>query len=724
MSPKNPEPNRQPPSAWIALLLIALTIVAYGRVFHAGFVFDDEQYITKNPDVKAGLSPRSLQWAFTATYASNWHPLTWISLQFDSHFYGVQRPWGFHLTNLLLHSANVLLLFYLLGRLTGAVWRSAFVAALFAIHPLHVESVAWVTERKDVLSTFFGLVAIWMYARYVEHPRLSVYLLLAVAFALSLMAKPMLVTLPFLLLLLDYWPLQRCIWSVVSMSRLLIEKLPLLVLVAGSCLATLLAQHLGSLERWSLGVRIANALVAYVGYLGMMLWPAKLAAFYPHPGAALPAWQPVAAGMALLIISGLAILHGRRRPYLAVGWFWYLGTLLPVIGLVQVGDQALADRYTYVPLIGIFIILAWGGDDLLLFLRVPALLRFALAGAVLIACVIATANQVDTWRDEITLWHHALDVTTNNPRAHNNLGTAFFDKQQWRQAEEHFAEAVRLDPTEANAHHNLALLLDRQDKLREATEHYRASVHHNPGDAVAVNDLGLALARQENGEEAIEFFAAAMRLDPGAFKKDNTERAVKCIQTGQLEEARQHLAAIALVFPEDADTQYSLGSILLRMGKTKEAGNHLEKAVALAPSIARSHASLAYALAEQGRTNEANAFYRKALQLDPAWPETLSKNAWALATDPDSRKRNARVALIWAKEVNQATGNARSEYLDILAAAYAESGRFDEAVATAKKALAAISTGTAPALMEGITERIRLYEKGLPFRQASSSMQP
>jgi tetratricopeptide (TPR) repeat protein len=741
MTGKNRHPGRQIRSGTIALFLFVLTVVAYARVFQNGFVFDDEQYVTKNPYL---LSSQNLSWAFTATYASNWHPLTWLSLQLDNQLYGVQRPWGFHLTNLLLHAANVLLLFTLLRRLTGALWRSAIVAALFAVHPLHVESVAWVAERKDVLSTFFGWIALWLYVSYVESRRPGTYPLLLLSFGLSLMAKPMLVTLPFLLLLLDYWPLGRWQvglsnqprasrdevkhaaprWSGASLRLLVLEKLPLLALVVGSCLATLRAQHLGSLEKWSLGIRIENALVATIRYLGMMLWPTRLAVYYPHPGAALPVWQPIAAGVVLLLITALVVFQLQRRPYLAVGWFWYLGTLLPVIGLVQVGDQALADRYTYVPLIGIFVILAWGGQDLLAFVRVPPFAGRVLAGIVVLSCAIMTVIQVGYWRDEVTLWQHALDVTGDNARAHNNLGTAFFNRQQWRRAEEHYTQAVRLDPADANAQHNLALLLDKQGKLREAMEHYLAAARLDPSDPVAANDLGLALAREGRGEEAIESFVAAMRLDPNGFKQDNTERAVKCVQAGQLEEARQHLEAIARVFPEDADVQYSLGSILLRAGRTKEAGDHLERALAVAPSMARGHASLAYAFAEQGRTEEAELHYRRALQLDPAWPGVLSKNAWVLATDPDARKRNGKLAVIWAKQVCQATKNARPEYLDILAAAYAESGRFDEAVSTAKQALSAVATTSATGFAQRIQERLHLYEKGQPYRQDSTASRP
>ncbi len=371
----------------LGIALAVVTLLVYCRCFDFGFIqFDDPEYVFENRHVLAGLTADSVRWAFTTFNCANWHPLTWLSLEFDALLYGGPQAGGFHATNVVLHIANVVVLFLILGRMTGMVWRSAMVAALFALHPLHVESVAWVSERKDVLSTLFWMLTMAAYLVYVDRPSIARYLLVALALALGLMAKPMLITLPFVLLLLDYWPLGR--WQhgpkpalpspdsskdqpqPLSLGRLLLEKIPLFVMVLGSCIVTFLAQHqgqaVGSFEKFPLLVRLWNALLTYVTYLGEMFLPRNLAVYYPHPGLQISALRGVAAGLLLLAISWLVLWPGRRFPYLAVGWFWYLGTLVPVVGLVQVGSQAMADRYTYVPLIGCFLMLTWGGGDLAL----------------------------------------------------------------------------------------------------------------------------------------------------------------------------------------------------------------------------------------------------------------------------------------------------------------------------------------------------------------------
>ena len=475
-------------SILVCLVLVVATGLAYWQVLHHDFVnFDDHYYVTENDRVQAGLTPEGFIWAFTTTDASNWHPLTWLSHMLDCELYGL-NPGGHHLTNLLFHLASTLLLFIVFTRMTAALWRSALVAILFALHPLHVESVAWVAERKDVLSTLFWILTMWAYLHYVRHGGFKRYLLVLVAFTLGLMAKPMLVTLPFVLLLLDYWPLGRYQFgqsgaaSHTAMSAsivprrsrsgalaLVLEKTPLLALAAISSVVTYLVQQSGQamqyMETLPLTVRIANALVSYVAYIGKTIWPANLAVFYPHPGYTLPMWQAAGAGLLLVFISIVTIRSMSRYPYLAVGWLWYLGTLVPVIGLVQVGEQAMADRYTYVPLIGLFIIAAWGLWDLE---KKWHRQKIVFALILLLPLTVCTWRQLHYWRDSISLWEHALAVTKKNALAHNNLGGAFEEEGNAEKAIANFYEALRHDPEYLIARNNLGLALFREGKITEA----------------------------------------------------------------------------------------------------------------------------------------------------------------------------------------------------------------------------------------------------------------
>ncbi len=523
-------PSRHPPRLVpiLGAALVVATVSAYLPVLGNAFVnYDDPLYVTENPHVKAGLTREGVRWALTATDASNWHPLTWMSLQLDRNLFG-PYAWGCHLMNLLLHAANAVLLFLLLWRMTGAVYRSFLVAALFALHPLHVESVAWAAERKDVLSTLFGLLAVAAYLRYVERPALPRLLLVAGALALSLAAKPMLVTLPALLLLLDYWPLGR-LWprdrvrpagtvlpAPASLGLVLGEKLPLLGLAAASGVITVLVQyHAGAvrdLRELPLDARVANAVVSYAAYLGKALGPVGLAPFYPFRPPA--AWQVAAAGAVLVGVSALAALAWRRRPYLVVGWLWYLVSLVPVIGLVQVGVQALADRYTYVPLIGPFVGVVWGLADLASGrARLRAALGVAAAG-VLLACAAGTWLQAGRWHDSVTLWEHTLRVTTDNPVAEQNLGAALLERGDLKEAEPHLRAAVALQPDFVRAYDNLGIVLDRLGRLDEAVRCYRKSLELNPDQVTPHVNLGIDLGKLGKGDEAVTELSEAVRLDP------------------------------------------------------------------------------------------------------------------------------------------------------------------------------------------------------------------
>lgn len=500
---------------------MAALVVFWQSADHEFVNFDDELYVTRNSHVQAGLTYQGLVWALTTTHVGNWHPLTWLSHMLDCELYGL-NPGGHHFTNLLLHIANTLLLFMVLKRMTGALRRSAFVAALFALHPLHVESVAWVAERKDVLSTFFWMLTMGVYVRYVERPGLNRYLLVLLSFALGLMAKPMLVTLPFVLLLLDYWPLGRFQFRQSSddsnsqshesinfsnqrslIFRLVLEKAPFFALAAVSGVVTFFVQQGGgavrSLYVFPLDIRIANAMVSYVSYIEKMIWPHHLAVFYPHPGM-LPMWQIAGAGLLLVCISVLVVRAARRHPYLLTGWLWYLGTLVPVIGLVQVGSHAMADRYTYVPLIGLFIMIAWGSCDISERWRYRKIVLAISTGVLLCASMISTGSQVRYWQNSVALFEHTLDVTANNWLAHNNMGIALARRGKFDEAIAHYSETLRIKPDYAPAYSNLGIVFAVQEKAEEAIAHFRKALQINPDYTAARKNLEVALAVQRESQ--------------------------------------------------------------------------------------------------------------------------------------------------------------------------------------------------------------------------------
>ena len=598
----------------VSVALIAAVVIVYARVRQFGFVtWDDPQYISENPHVLGGLGWESFRWALTTTYAGLWLPITWLSFMLDVEVWGPGAG-GHHITNVGLHVANTLLLFGLLQRTTGSLGRSAFVAALFALHPLHVESVAWVTERKDVLSTFFGVLALWAYVGYVRRPTVMRYLAVVAAFALGLMAKPMLVTLPFLLLLMDVWPLGRLLpaesvsgrfvmavaWGQRGvLMRLLWEKIPLLLIALLSSVVTYVAQKgagaVSILQALPLGDRIQNAFVSYIAYIATMLWPSQLAGLYPyHPLS--PAW---ALGSAVLVV-GLTIsvlLAATRYPYLLMGWFWYLGALLPVIGLVQVGIQARADRFTYIPLIGLFVMIAWGASDLAARWprRRPVLMSAAFV--VVAACALVARAQVGYWRDSLTFWQHTVDVTTDNARAHGNLGLVLSDLGRPSEAIAHYTEAIRISPELADVHTNLANALAGQGKTADAVAHYREALRLDPNQLTAHNGLGSALDDQGRYDEAITHYGDALRIDPRSAMIHNNLGAT-LVHQGKLEEGASHLIEASRLAPDDAVSHYNAAAVLERLGRFAEAGRHLEDALRQQPNYAE-----ARQLLEQLRTS-------------------------------------------------------------------------------------------------------------------------
>ena len=514
----------------LAAILVAATVSAFLPVLDNGFIcLDDGSYVTGNSRLAGGFTRQNILWAITTFHAANWHPVTWLSHLMDVRLFSL-RPRGHHLVSLLIHVANVLLCFLLLHRMTGSLWRSGCAAALFAVHPLHVESVAWVAERKDVLCGLFWMAALLAYVSYVRRPGPGRYGIVAAAFSLGLMAKPMLVTLPFVLLLLDYWPLGRMASRAAGadpdragarrfpIRSLVLEKVPLLILAAASCAVTFQAQTAGrmvkSVEHYPVGVRIANALSAYVRYLGKIVCPANLGIPYPHPGPSLPAWQWFGALLLLLCLSVVAAAAVRRQPWLFVGWLWFLGALVPVIGLVQIADQAMADRYVYMPLLGVLIAVAWA---------IPPASRdnptrtaaLGLGGVMVLAALGGLSHrQAGYWHDDVTLFGRTLQVTARNALARYNLGTGLARRGDPAAAIAQFREALRIKPEFGEAHYNLAKALEETGGYEEAAAHYREAVRIAPDYLYALNNLGGVMLRLGRVGEAVAWYEKAARLAP------------------------------------------------------------------------------------------------------------------------------------------------------------------------------------------------------------------
>lgn len=558
------------PRLLLCLALVSITFLVYWPVTQYPFVnYDDDVYITSNPLVQEGLTLEGLVRAFTSP-SFLWHPLTILSHMLACQFFGLDAGWH-HLVNVLLHLASTVLLFLVLNRMTGAPGLSWFVAALFALHPLHVESVAWVTERKDVLSAFFWMLALWGYLGYVAKPGWPRYLLVLLFFALGLLAKPMLVTLPLVLLLLDYWPLGRFPWqglkrehgaapSPAGIVRLVGEKIPFLVLsIAASVVTSVATQRIGTmstLDAHPLDLRIANALVSYVAYLGKMIWPQHLAVFYPFP-LNFPLWQTMGSALVIMGISGACLWAARKHPYFFVGWFWYLGTLVPVIGLVQVGLQGMADRYTYIPSIGLFLAIAWGMPAVLPRWRYQKLILSLTAAVVLIAFTVCTWFQIQHWRNSVTLFQHAVAVTSDNYVAHYNLGTALEQEGKTDEAISHYGEALKIGRDVIKPHYNLGTILSRQGRLDEAAAHFMEVLKAKPDYPEAHLNLGITLARQGKLEEAATHFSEALKLRPG-YAKAYFNFGLILEQQGRLDEARNHFTEALRLEPSYQNARHAL----------------------------------------------------------------------------------------------------------------------------------------------------------------------
>jgi tetratricopeptide (TPR) repeat protein len=677
-------PSRSANLFVIPLLLVGATLAAYWGIWTFEFiVFDDPIYITKNDRLADGLTYENITWSLTANHSSNWHPLTWLSYLLDTELFGVDSG-AIHTTNLLLHIANTLLLYALLYRWTAAAGLSGFVAALFAIHPLHVESVAWATARKDVLSTFFGLWALLAYGWYARRRSVGWYLTALAMFALSLISKQMLVTFPFLLLLLDVWPLKRTpltsneqhggettkgasssetsggiICPPARWSRLVVEKIPFLTLSVVTSVIIFFVQ-LGAgavrpLQSWPLTERIANAITVYVLYLLQMVWPTRLAPFYPYREGVPTAVQTVGAALLLLAITSAAVRLRRKHWYLLVGWFWYLGTLVPVIGLVRVGDQRMADRYTYFPLIGIFIAVTW----LFWHLFSSEIWRRRLlpAGALLllVAMLGLTHQQTRLWRNNEALWQHAIEVTEDNYVAHNFLGGVRIAQDRTEEAVKHWRTALRINPNILLAHTNLGLVASSKGHTEEAVEHWRSALQLAPDHIDTLCYMGRALAKLGRKEEAASYLRHALRVEPGSASAHTSfakvlfddgkfaeairhylealrineqafavqdalthyNVAVAYERLGKLDDAAAHYREALRWDPEYANAYFNLGNTLLARGKYLEAIVQYRKALELSPDVATLHSNLGTALRLVGRIDEAIMHYREALRIDP-----------------------------------------------------------------------------------------------------------
>ena len=762
----------------ICFFLAAITLAVFGRTVGFDFVnYDDTLYVYDNPVVSRGLTASGLWHAFSHGSPANWDPLTTLSHMVDCQLYGLHAG-GHHLTNVVLHTISVVLLFLVLRRMTCDLWPSACVAAVFAIHPLRAESVAWVTERKDVLSGVFFMLTLDAYARYVRRPGLASYGLVLLQFALGLMSKAMLVTLPFLLLLLDRWPLRRfgsetdkggtisSPWlnRIPLPWRLWVEKIPLLALSLVSLVVAVMAQKGASAIQtgapFPVSLRLANALHSIFTYLWQTFDPARLAAFYPYPAHVPPAWQCVSLAAALLALTAAAIYWRNRRPYLLVGWLWYLGMLTPVIGVVQLGTQAHADRYTYLPQIGLCIALVWLANGTWSKWRQRRLVLGIVGGVMVGALSIACARQVSYWHDSETLWLRELDCGYDNALSHYELGVVYGQRGLDQLAMEQYQRAIDVKPEYSEALNNLGSLLLKAGRIVDAIACFEKALRYEPRLATAHWNIGFGRLQQGRADEAITHFEAAIALKPD-YRAAHLELAAAWLAKGRVDDARRKLEALLQSAPNYAEAHNDLGCILLNQGQTGEAMRQFQQAVSLQPDYPEAQNSLAHILILQNRPDEAIsratellkkhpndagghynlgsgllakqriddaiAEFRTALKLQPGFALALSgltDAAWLLATSPDSQSRNGPRAVDLAREVDQLSGGKNAGNLATLAAAYAEAGRFSDATATAQRALDLLAAPSSSAAAAKVREQLAGYQSGRPYRDVARTGVP
>jgi tetratricopeptide (TPR) repeat protein len=782
-------PDRiRPPGGWqdtvVCAVLILAVWVVFGQSVRFAFVnYDDNLNVYENAVVVQGLTRDSIPWAFSHPQTSNWIPLTTLAHMLDCQIFGLNAG-GHHLINILWHAAAAALLFLVLRQMTGAFWRSTFVASLFALHPLRAESVAWISERKDVMSGFFFILTLWAYVRYARHRFRGRYVAVMVIFALGLLSKSMLVTLPGVLLLLDYWPLER-LWERPQLPRLIVEKIPLLALALGSCLVSVMLPGLlvtGS-ARLPLTTRLANAAISCVIYLRQMIFPAGLTIPYPIPPQGWPAWEVSSAVVLLAAISAGAWVCRKKYPYLLVGWIWYLVMLVPVAGIVPISLWAgHADRYTYLPEIGLAIAGTWAAADLTARWQHRRVIVGALMAATLCALMCCAARQTTYWRDSETLWTRSISEDPSNAVAYCNLGSALSHRGQTKESIRQYQIALRINPRYSIAHCNLGNAFARLGKMDEAIAEYRKALEVNPDYAEARGNLGNALVQTGKMEEAFTQFQKALAIWPdyaeahfslgAAFAKEGRDKEAiaeyrkaleiwpaypeahfnlgftlakngqfrdaieeyrKALEIsprypearfnlgralarqGANEEAALEYRQVLEINPADAEAHSNLGLALVKLGQVPEAIAEYRKALEIKPTYAEARGNLAGVLARTGQTAEAISQYRKALELDPTQAYLQNSLAWLLATAADSSLRNGAEAVALAEKANQASGGADPLILRTLAAAYAETGRFKEAAATVRQALALATRQKNDILARTLPQQIQLYESGAPM---------
>jgi len=630
----------------ICILLSMAVIVVFWQVQDFKFIYyDDGEYVTdKLYFHSASINKETIVWAFTNIEAGFWHPLTWLSLILDYRLFG-NNTGGYHWTNVIFHLLNTLLLYLLLRHMTGAYWKSAFVAALFALHPLHVESVAWVSQRKDVLSTFLGLLSLVAYLFYVKNPHIWRYLMVVCSLLLALMAKPMVVTLPFLMLLLDYWPLGRMQLSPAneiesslhqtnrpSIIRkhtilwLIVEKIPLIALsILASILVIFTERHVGALSTLAdipVISRIANAIISYGKYIEMMFWPEHLAILYPHPVSI--GWQQAGLSLLLIILTSFLALRGIRRcPYFIVGWLWYLGTLIPVIGIIQVGPHAMADRYTYIPLIGLFIIIVWGVTELAIKCRYGRVFLSVLSLAILVALAGATFFQLQYWRNSILLFEHAIRVTERNYIAHGNLGAALTVQGQYDRAISNFRKAIEINPGISDFHNNLGAALTYKGKYVEAIPYYLQAIKLSPGKCKYYNNLGNAFLEIGESTRAVENYRMAIKLSPGnADFHDSLGLAY--INQNKMTEAITEFQKALAIQPRHVKALKHLAVVMLVQDRNDEAIVHLTKALAVDQTDPEIYNNIGIALVKKNLLREALVNFQNAIALKPEYIEAIN----------------------------------------------------------------------------------------------------
>lgn len=729
---------------WIVPAVLAIiTLIVFWPVVGFDFInYDDPRYVTTNAHVLGGLTWENFRWAFQAGYASNWHPLTWISLMLKVQLFGAGAA-GFHAMNLFLHAANTVLLFFALRQLSGAFWRSAFVAALFALHPLHVESVAWISELKDVLSTFFTMWMLIAYNGYVKNlttkasetisdaklaPRFGVfksgcYWLALFSFVLGLMSKPMLVTMPLVLLLLDYWPLQRReVLSgrlLLGIARLTLEKIPFFLLSLASCGITFIAQKNGgavqTLTNFPLDDRIENAFVSYARYLGKTFWPENLTIYYPYPH-----WPLVSVILAIILVVGLCLgvlKFVRRFPFAVTGWGWFLGMMIPVIGLVQVGNQSMADRYAYMPSIGLFIVFVWGADEIFTRWRLSRTTVGITAAAIMSILAWRTTGQLRYWQDSESLFRHAIAVTEPNGDLQNSLGEALLSKGQVTEAIGHFQSALEMEPDFAEADSNLGRALVQEGQTDAAMIYFQKALEIDPGLFEANNNLAVILAHKGQLDEAIAHYKKALESEPDDAKiHHNLANAL--LGKNRVEEAIAHYQRALEINPALTETHRNLGVILAQRGQIDEAIFHFQKVLESEPNDSETENNLASALLQKGRLNEATAHYQKALALNPnsvTIQNNLAHVVWILATSHDPIVQDGVKALELAQQTDQVSGGKNPAVLGALAAAYAATGKFQEAVGAARSALEIATTQHDTGLANTLQTQIKCYSAGTVF---------